>query len=52
MQLGLSLFRSQYSMEYSVVMAGTVCALLPILILYFCCEKQITEGIAFSGMKN
>ena len=51
-QLGLSLFRSQYSMEYSVVMAGTVCALLPILILYFCCEKQITEGIAFSGMKN
>lgn len=51
-QLGLSLFRTQYSMEYGVVMAGTVCALLPILVLYIFCEKQITEGIAFSGMKN
>lgn len=51
-QLGLSLFRNQYSMEYSVVMAGTVCALLPVLLIYFFCEKQITEGIAFSGLKN
>lgn len=51
-QLGLSLFNSQYSMEYGVVMAGTVCALLPILLLYILCEKQITTGIAFSGMKN
>ena len=52
LQLGLSLFTSQYSMEYGVVMAGTVCALLPILLLYILCEKQITTGIAFSGMKN
>lgn len=51
-QLGLSLFRSQYSMEYGLVMAGTVCALLPMLALYLCAEKRITEGIAFSGMKN
>lgn len=51
-QLGLSLFYSQYSMEYGVIMAGTVCALLPMLILYIGCEKQITAGIAFSGMKN
>ena len=51
-QLGLSLFRSQYSMEYGLVMAGTVCALLPMILLYMLCEKQITEGIAFSGMKN
>lgn len=51
-QLGLSLFRSQYSMEYGVVLAGTTCSLIPILLLYICCEKQITEGIAFSGMKN
>lgn len=51
-QLGLSLFRSQYSMEYGVVMAGTVCALLPMIVLYLCAEKQITQGIAFSGMKN
>ena len=51
-QLGLSLFRSQYSMEYGVIMAGTVCSLIPIIILYLSCEKQITAGIAFSGMKN
>ncbi|HNX61856.1 MAG TPA: carbohydrate ABC transporter permease [Candidatus Limiplasma sp.] len=51
-QLGLSLFYSQYSMEYGVIMAGTVCALLPVLVLYIFCEKQITTGIAFSGMKN
>lgn len=52
LQLGLSLFRSQYSMEYSVVLAGTTCSLIPILLLYIFCEKQITQGIAFSGMKN
>lgn len=51
-QLGLSLFRSQYSMEYGLVMAGTVCALIPMIVLYLCAEKQITQGIAFSGMKN
>jgi multiple sugar transport system permease protein len=39
-------------MEYGVIMAGTVCALLPVLVLYIFCEKQITTGIAFSGMKN
>lgn len=52
LQLGLSLFKSQYSMEYGVTMAGTVCSLIPTVILYVLCEKQITAGIAFSGMKN
>jgi len=52
LQLGISLFRSQYSMDYSVIMAGTACALLPIVILYVLAEKNITQGIAFSGMKN
>lgn len=51
-QLGISLFRSQYSMEYGVIMAGTVSSLIPIILLYLFCEKQITASIAFSGIKN
>ena len=36
----------------SGAVVGTVCALLPMIVLYLCAEKQITQGIAFSGMKN
>lgn len=51
-QLGLSLFRSQYSMDYGVIMAGTVCSLIPVVIFYAFFQKQITAGITFTGMKN
>lgn len=46
------MFSGQYTMQYALTMAGTVCAMVPIFIVYLIFEKQITQGIAFTGMKG
>ena len=51
-QLGLSFFQSEHTMQYTVIMAGTVCALIPILIIYMIFEKRITAGMLHSGLKG
>jgi len=51
-QLGLTFFQSEHTMQYTVIMAGTVCALIPILIIYMLFEKHITNGMVHSGLKG
>ncbi|WP_270815696.1 carbohydrate ABC transporter permease [Hungatella effluvii] len=51
-QLGLTFFQSEHTMQYTVIMAGTVCALIPIIITYLIFEKQITNGMVHSGLKG
>lgn len=51
-QLGLTFFQSEHTMQYTVIMAGTVCTLVPILIIYMIFEKQITSGMIHSGLKG
>lgn len=50
-QIGLTAFRSQYGSEYGLIMAGTVCALIPMIIIFFVGQKYLVEGIAHSGLK-
>ena len=51
-QIGLAAFRSQYGSEYGLIMAGTVCALIPMVIIYCIGQKYLIQGIAFSGLKG
>lgn len=51
-QLGLAAFMSQFGSDYNLIMAGTVCASLPMLIVFFLGQKYLVEGIAFSGLKG
>lgn len=51
-QIGLAAFKQQYSTDYGSIMAGTVCSLIPVLIVYVLGQKQIVEGVAFSGVKG
>ncbi len=51
-QIGLASFRSQYGSEYGLIMAGTICALIPMLILFVVGQKYLVKGIAFSGLKG
>jgi multiple sugar transport system permease protein len=51
-QVGLSAFRTTYGASYGPIMAGTVCALLPVVLVYACAQKYVIEGIAFSGLKG
>lgn len=51
-QLGLATFKQEFSADYGAIMAGTVCSIIPIVIVYIVAQKYIVEGIAFAGVKG
>lgn len=51
-QLGLALFRKEFISDYGAIMAGTVCSIIPIVIVYVFAQKYIIEGVAYSGVKG
>ena len=48
--IGLSYFVGQYATSWNLLMAGSVLALLPVLLLYLFAQKTFVEGITLSGM--
>ena len=50
--IGLSLFQTQYGGRWTILMAGTLISVLPIIILFFFAQRQFIEGIALSGVKR
>ena len=51
-QLGLAIFRDRYLTEWDLMMAGSVTATLPILIVFFFAQKYFIKGITLSGLKE
>ena len=51
-QMGLSSFRNSFTSRYDLIMAGSILALIPVMILFVCCQKYIVRGIAMCGMKG
>ncbi|WP_088104839.1 carbohydrate ABC transporter permease [Halalkalibacter urbisdiaboli] len=51
-QLGISRFASISGEVYSLIMAGTVSAILPLLLIFFLGQKYVIEGIALGGVKG
>ncbi len=51
-QLGLAIFRDRYQTDWGQLMAGSVMATLPILLLFFIAQKYFIQGITLSGMKD
>lgn len=51
-QLGLATFKRQFDTDYGAIMAGTVISLIPIVIVYAIAQKNIVEGVAFTGVKG
>jgi len=51
-QLGLAIFKREFDTDYGAIMAGTVISLIPVVIVYFCAQKYIVEGVAFTGLKG
>jgi multiple sugar transport system permease protein len=51
-QLGIRKFITQYGVEYGLIMAASVCALIPVLIIYFIFQKYFIQGIATTGLKG
>lgn len=48
--VGLAAFVGQYSTAWDMLMAGSVIALLPVLVIYVIGQKWFVQGIALSGM--
>ena len=48
---GLATLRGQFSTNFPVLMAGSLLAMLPMVILYLFFQKQFIEGIAMTGGK-
>ncbi len=48
---GLATLRGQFTTNFPVLMAGSLLAMLPMVILYLIFQKQFIEGIASTGGK-
>lgn len=51
-QLGLSIFRDRYQTQWDLLMAGSVTATLPVLIVFFLGQNYFIKGIALTGLKE
>ena len=49
---GLVNLMGQYSVDYPQLMAGSLIAIVPMVILFLLFQKQFVEGIATSGTKG
>ena len=51
-QVGLRRFIQENSSDYHLIMAASLCSLLPVSIVFLCLQKYFIEGIATSGLKG
>lgn len=51
-QLGIQKFASESGAYFSLIMAGTVSAIIPLIIIFIIGQKQVIEGIALGGVKG
>lgn len=49
---GLAYLQGQYSTNYPQLMAGSVIAMLPMIVLFIIFQKQFVSGIATTGIKG
>jgi multiple sugar transport system permease protein len=52
LQLGLSMFRGRFTVEWHLLMAAALVAVVPQLVVYFFAQRQLIGGIASVGLKG
>jgi multiple sugar transport system permease protein len=50
--LGLNFFRSTYTVHWGYLMAASIVALLPMVIIFFIAQRYFIQGITFTGIKG
>lgn len=50
--VGLQLLNSQHGTDWTLLMAGDVIALIPVLIVYLAAQKYFVQGITMTGLKG
>ena len=51
-QVGLRRFIQENSSDYHLIMAASLCSLLPVSVVFLCLQRYFIEGIATSGLKG
>lgn len=51
-QVGLAAFRREGTTDWTLLMAGTMIATIPILIVFMLGQRYFTQGIALTGIKG
>ena len=51
-QVGLTIFRSDVSTNFQWLMAGSVMAVLPVIVLFLFTQRQFIQGIARTGLRG
>lgn len=49
--VGLAMLHGRYTTEWSMVMAGSVITVLPIILVYLLAQRAFVRGVALSGLK-
>lgn len=50
--VGLQAFNQQYNTDYSMLMAGSMIAILPILAIFIAFQRYFVQGIALTGIRG
>jgi ABC-type glycerol-3-phosphate transport system permease component len=50
--LGLNFFRSTYTVHWGYLMAASIVALIPMVIIFFLAQRYFIQGITFTGIKG
>ena len=51
-QVGLRRFIQAYSADYHLIMAASLCSLIPVSVVFLSLQKYFIEGIATTGLKG
>jgi ABC-type glycerol-3-phosphate transport system permease component len=51
LQLGLSLFRGAYNVQWAYLMAASLVVTLPVIAIFFIAQRSFIEGVGFTGTK-
>ncbi|MFE0461246.1 carbohydrate ABC transporter permease [Kitasatospora sp. NPDC058965] len=51
LSVGLAALQGEHVTDYPVLMAGSLLASLPMIVMFLVAQRRITEGIAFTGSK-
>jgi len=52
LSLGLASFRTLRHVEWNLVMAATVLAMAPVIVLFFFAQKAFVQGVTLTGVKG
>jgi len=52
LELGLSRFIGEFSVDYGMIMAGATLAILPVVVIFLIFRRYVIEGMTLSGIKG